>query len=203
MPRAAVASSKANGTKREWCPGSLETPDTLRRSGRTETLTGQASHTSSRAKDRNKGQEQRAEGKGQKYRGSKWRKGIKPGEVKLLRSQIAVSTADAAQRLMALGNQNLYGRFSAANPDRRRSRVCPQETVALLQSGRSTEITGLCGLLHRSSGCQQIPPSGCWARCQLWECVMLARLGSAVRVGRRLVLLKMETLFLTLGCPQN
>ena len=119
---------KTNGTKREWCPGSLETPDTLRRSGRTETLTGQASHTSSRAKDRNKGQEQREEGKGQKYRGSKWRKGIKPGEVKLLRSQIAVSTADAAQRLMALGNQNLYVRFPAANPDRRRSLECPLET---------------------------------------------------------------------------
>ena len=136
MPRAAVASSKANGMKREWCPGSLETPDTLRRSGRTETLTGQASHTSSRAKDRNKGQEQRAEGKGQKYRGSKWRKGIKPGEVKLLRSQIAVSTADAAQRLMALGNQNLYGRFSAANPDRRRSLECPiRPYVALTTQG--------------------------------------------------------------------
>ena len=59
IPRVAVASSKANGTKREWCPGSLETPDTLRRSGRTETLTGQASHTSSRAKDRNKGQKER------------------------------------------------------------------------------------------------------------------------------------------------
>ncbi len=55
MPRAAVASSKANGMKREWCPESLETPDTLRRSGRTETLTGQASHTSSRVKGRKKG----------------------------------------------------------------------------------------------------------------------------------------------------
>jgi hypothetical protein len=54
-----VASSKANGTKREWCPGSLVPPATLRRSGRTETLTGQASHTSSRAKDRNKGQKER------------------------------------------------------------------------------------------------------------------------------------------------
>ena len=50
---------KTNGTKREWCPGSLESPATLRRSGRTETLTGQASHTSSRAKDRNKGQKER------------------------------------------------------------------------------------------------------------------------------------------------
>jgi len=29
MPRAAVASSKANGTKREWCPESLVDPDTL------------------------------------------------------------------------------------------------------------------------------------------------------------------------------
>jgi len=37
----------------------------------------------------------RAEGKGQEYRGNKWRKGIEPGEDKLLRSQIAVSTADA------------------------------------------------------------------------------------------------------------
>jgi len=55
MPRAAVASSKANGMKREWCPESLVVLDTLRRSGRTETLTGQASHTSSRAKGRNKG----------------------------------------------------------------------------------------------------------------------------------------------------
>ena len=47
IPRVAVASSKANGTKREWCPGSLESPATLGRAGRTETLTGQASHTSS------------------------------------------------------------------------------------------------------------------------------------------------------------
>jgi len=44
-----------NGTKREWCPESLETPDTLRRAGRTETLTGQASHTSSSVKGSNKG----------------------------------------------------------------------------------------------------------------------------------------------------
>ena len=55
MPRAAVASSKANGMKREWCPESLVPPATLRRAGRTETLTGQASHTSSSAKGRNKG----------------------------------------------------------------------------------------------------------------------------------------------------
>ena len=55
MPRAAVASSKTNGMKREWCPGSLVVLDTLRRAGRTETLTGQASHTSSSAKGRNKG----------------------------------------------------------------------------------------------------------------------------------------------------
>jgi len=59
MPRAAVASSKANGMKREWCPGSLESPATLRRSGRTETLTGQASHTSSRAKGSSKEQKER------------------------------------------------------------------------------------------------------------------------------------------------
>ena len=55
MPRAAAASSKANGTNREWCPEPLVAPDTLRRSGRAATLTGQASHTSSRAKGRTKG----------------------------------------------------------------------------------------------------------------------------------------------------
>ncbi len=33
-------------TNREWCPESLVDPATLRRSGRTETLTGQAAHTS-------------------------------------------------------------------------------------------------------------------------------------------------------------
>ena len=59
MPCAAVASSKANGTKREWCPGSLESPATLRRSGRTETLTGQASHTNSSAKGSSKEQKER------------------------------------------------------------------------------------------------------------------------------------------------
>ena len=59
MPRAAVASSKANGTKREWCPGSLESPATLRRSGRTETLTGQASHTNSSAKGSSKERKER------------------------------------------------------------------------------------------------------------------------------------------------
>ena len=128
MPRAAVASSKANGTKREWCPGSLETPATLRRSGRTETLTGQASHTSKVAKGSSKEQKER----GRNIGGGKWRKGIEPGEDKLRRSQIAVSTADAAQRLMALGNQNLYGRFSAANPDRRLTLPCPQGTVSTL-----------------------------------------------------------------------
>jgi hypothetical protein len=67
------------------------------------------------------------------------RKGIEPGEDKLLRSQIAVSTADAAQRLMALGNQNLYGRFSAANPDRRRSLECPELTSILPGTGRSPQ----------------------------------------------------------------
>ena len=55
MPRAAVASNKTNGMKREWCPESLVVLDTLRRAGRTETLTGQASHTSSRVKGRRKG----------------------------------------------------------------------------------------------------------------------------------------------------
>ena len=55
MPRAAVASNKANGMKREWCPGSLVVPAALRRAGRTETLTGQASHTSSSVKGRKKG----------------------------------------------------------------------------------------------------------------------------------------------------
>ena len=59
MPRVAVASSKTNGTKREWCPGSLESPATLRRSGRTETLTEQASHTNSSAKGRRKEQKER------------------------------------------------------------------------------------------------------------------------------------------------
>jgi hypothetical protein len=33
---------------------------------------------------------------------------------------------------MALGNQNLYGRFSAANPDRRLTLPCPQGTVSTL-----------------------------------------------------------------------
>ena len=59
MPRAAVASSKTNGTKREWCPGSLESPATLRRSGRTETLTGQASHTSIRVNGSSEEQKER------------------------------------------------------------------------------------------------------------------------------------------------
>ena len=125
MPRAAVASSKANGMKREWCPGSLVSPATLRRSGRTETLTGQASHTNSSAK---------GSSKEQKERGSKWRKGIEPGEDKLLRSQIAVSTADAAQRRMAFGIQNLYVRFPAANPNGRRSLVCPSGLMTYARS---------------------------------------------------------------------
>ena len=55
MPRVAVASSKANGTKREWCPEALVDPDTPKRSGRPETLTGQASHTSSNVKGNTKG----------------------------------------------------------------------------------------------------------------------------------------------------
>jgi len=39
---------QTNGTKRGWCPVSFMVPDTLRRAGRTETLTGQAAHTSSK-----------------------------------------------------------------------------------------------------------------------------------------------------------
>ena len=50
---------KTNGTKREWCPGSLVPPATLRRAGRTETLTGQASHTSIRVKGSSKEQKER------------------------------------------------------------------------------------------------------------------------------------------------
>jgi hypothetical protein len=44
---AAAASSKKHCTQREWCPASLVDPGTPRRPGRTETLTGQALHTSS------------------------------------------------------------------------------------------------------------------------------------------------------------
>ena len=42
-------------TNREWCPESLVVLDTLRRAGRTETLTGQASHTSGIASRRTTG----------------------------------------------------------------------------------------------------------------------------------------------------
>ena len=56
MPRAAATSSKTNGTKREWCPVSLVVPETLRRPGRTETLSGRASHTSAKGKGK-KGQQ--------------------------------------------------------------------------------------------------------------------------------------------------
>lgn len=59
MPRAAAASNKPNGTNREWCPASLVVPDTPRRPGRTETLTGQALHTSSNESGRTTGATER------------------------------------------------------------------------------------------------------------------------------------------------
>ena len=46
---------KRNGTKRAWCPESLVAFETLRRSIRTKTLTGQAVHTSSNEKAERKG----------------------------------------------------------------------------------------------------------------------------------------------------
>jgi len=48
MPRTDCRGGKqhGNGTNREWCPESLVVPDSPRRSGRTETLTGQVAHTS-------------------------------------------------------------------------------------------------------------------------------------------------------------
>ena len=110
MPRAAVASSKANGTKREWCPGSLESPATLRRSGRTETLTGQASHTNSSAKGSSKEQKE----KGRNIGAANGGKGLNLartscGEVRSLLAQtlrsgswlsgIRISTAAFRQRI--------------------------------------------------------------------------------------------------------
>ena len=46
--RRAALAEQTPCTKREWCPASFVASDTLRRSGRTETLTGQAIHTSKR-----------------------------------------------------------------------------------------------------------------------------------------------------------
>ncbi len=46
---AAVAGNRKLCTNREWCPESLVDPDTQKCSGRTETLTGQAAHTSRKA----------------------------------------------------------------------------------------------------------------------------------------------------------
>ena len=45
MPRVGQASSKNNGTRREWCPGSLEVLVLPRQARRTETLTGHAART--------------------------------------------------------------------------------------------------------------------------------------------------------------
>jgi hypothetical protein len=62
MPRAAAASSKRNGTKREWCPESLVDPDRL--AFETDRNTNRTGYTH---------QQQR---KGQKERGNKGRKGM-------------------------------------------------------------------------------------------------------------------------------
>lgn len=62
MPRAAAASSKRNGTKREWCPESLVDPDRL--AFGTDRNTNRTSFTH---------QQQR---KGQEKRGNKGRKGL-------------------------------------------------------------------------------------------------------------------------------
>jgi hypothetical protein len=119
MPRAAVASSKANGMKREWCPESLVVPDTLRRTGRTETLTGQASHTSSRAK-------------GRKQRGNKGEKWIEPGEECM---------RDLNYELKQLCNRNRDGSYATQHD---RERVLDQIANQLQELGfRHMVVAGL------------------------------------------------------------
>src|SRR3972149_7917564 len=62
---AAVAGNRKLCTNREWCPESLVDPDTQERSGRTETLTGQAAHTSSEVSEKEDSQgENEREGTG-------------------------------------------------------------------------------------------------------------------------------------------
>jgi hypothetical protein len=59
-----VASNRDFCTNREWCPECLVVSDTLGRAGRTETLTGQAAHTS-----RAKGQQGEGPDKGRRAKG--------------------------------------------------------------------------------------------------------------------------------------
>ena len=68
-----MASNKDFCTNREWCPECLVVSDTLGRAGRTETLTGQATHTSSNVKGSKatgkKGEEPKGERNGDRRKG--------------------------------------------------------------------------------------------------------------------------------------
>ena len=68
---AAVASNKDFCTNREWCPECLVASDTLGRAGRTETLTGQAAHTSRAKGSRTRGPREEGQRKGDRRKGRK------------------------------------------------------------------------------------------------------------------------------------